>query len=561
MEIEFDPPELEAPFPSGEEALRWIRLRRGLGEIDLLREYDDLLCLGSIHGIQRYWFQVETAKRVLRQFHGRVLLADEVGLGKTIEAGMVIKEYILRGLARRVLILTPPNLVEQWQEEMAGKFDLEFVEPGDRRTDPGFWRTEPLIIASINSAKSERISPHVIAAEHDLVVVDEAHHLRNRSTRNWQLVNSLHRRFLILISATPVQNNLVELFNLLTLLRPGLLKTETEFKRKYISRTNPRLPKNRDELRELMTEVMIRNTRALVDVRLPPRHATTVAVDPDPEEADVYSKLTDLLRTNPGGAISRLDAARLLPLAGSAPFALKEPLDALKDRIGPSLNPVLEALARVHGSSKIRKTVELIQARPGKKILFAHSRQSLEHLSRAFEEAGISHALFHGGLPQAGKDMAIGRFRDAVDLLLSSESGGEGRNLQFCAAMVNFDLPWNPMRIEQRIGRIHRIGQEKEVFILNLCTRGTVEEKLLRLLHEKINMFELVVGEIDGILGNLADDREFADVILELWLHPGGSEEAEKGFDALGERMVQARGEYAETLRFERELFSEDFQV
>jgi SNF2 family DNA or RNA helicase len=173
----------------------------------------------------------------------------------------------------------------------------------------------------------------------------------------------------------------------------------------------------------------------------------------------------------------------------------------------------------------------------------------------------VAHAVFQGSLSAAEKDRAIGRFREEVDLLLSTDSGGEGRNLQFCAAMINFDLPWNPMRIEQRIGRIHRIGQEREVFILNLCAQGTVEERLLRILHEKINMFELVVGDMNGILGHLSEERDFSEVILELWLHPGGHAETERGFAELEERLGAAKEEYLETNRVEEELFGEDFQM
>ncbi len=561
VEIEWEPPRLDDALPSSRESRRWARLRREFHSIDLLKGYDELLCLESLRGVDRYWFQVETAKRVLRQFHGRVLLADEVGLGKTIEAAMVVKEYLLRGVARRVLILTPPNLVEQWREELSTKFALDFAEASASRLDPAFWREAPLIISSINMAKSEKVAELVLAAEYDLVVVDEAHHLRNRSTRNWELVNALRRRFLILISATPVQNHLVELFNLLTLLRPGLFRTEQEFKRKYLSPKNPRLPRNRDELRELMSEVMIRNTRSLVDVKLPRRHAATIVVEPSAEESEFYRRLTDLLRENPCGAITRAEAARLLAPAGSSPWAAEEPLLALRERIGAPVEAAIESLRAVRSSAKVEKTVELLRARPGKKIVFAHSLKTLDLLARRLEEAGLSPVVFHGGLSRFEKDEAVRRFREEADIFLSSESGGEGRNLQFCAAMINFDLPWNPMRIEQRIGRIHRIGQEQEVFIFNLSTRGTVEEKVLQLLHEKINMFELVVGEIDGILGHFPEERDFAEVILDLWLHPGGADEADKAFSALGESLVKARDEYAETTRLDRELFGEDFQV
>jgi SNF2 family DNA or RNA helicase len=234
-----------------------------------VREFEELLCVPLLHNVEHYWYQLETAKNVLKHFRGRALLADEVGLGKTIEAGMVMKEYMLRGLATRVLILTPASLVSQWQEEMQSKFDLPFTttdSPLYRQDAERFWRETPCILASLQLARMPKNFETLVAQDFDLVVVDEAHYLRNRRTRNWQLINTVKKKFILLLSATPVQNNLVELYNLITVLKPGLLSTDAQFKRDYVKRGNPRLPVNSDKLRELLREVMIRNTRSLVDV-------------------------------------------------------------------------------------------------------------------------------------------------------------------------------------------------------------------------------------------------------------------------------------------------------
>ena len=130
----------------------------------------------------------------------------------------------------------------------------------------------------------------------------------------------------------------------------------------------------------------------------------------------------------------------------------------------------------------------------------------------------MAFARFEGSLSGPDKDAAIADFRDQVPVLLCTESGGEGRNIQFCNTLINFDVPWNPMAIEQRIGRIDRIGQQREVFVFNLVTRGTLEEQVLALLEEKISMFELVVGEVGAILGGLEEEREFPDLVLDAWL-------------------------------------------
>jgi hypothetical protein len=318
-----------APRTSSSESDRKaFRLQTELAQLSLLQGFDELLCLPMLHGVETFWYQVETVRKVLKQFRGRVLLADEVGLGKTIEAGMVLKEYLLRGMAEKVLVLTPASLVGQWQEEMAAKFGVDFATSYDAllRGDPQAFWAQPRVIASIATAR--RAEHHEILAtqNYDLVIVDEAHHLKNRATANWKLVNALQKRFLLLLSATPVQNSLLELYNLLTLLKPGIFKTEKDFRARYMTSGKPRVPANRDSMRDLMRDAMIRNTRSLVDVKLPPRHATTLHLDPREEEAACYRELTDLVQEQhaKASAQDRLALRHLLAAAGSTASGRRE---------------------------------------------------------------------------------------------------------------------------------------------------------------------------------------------------------------------------------------------
>src|SRR5947208_9717843 len=152
------------------------------------------------------------------------------------------------------------------------------------------------------------------------------------------------------------------------------------------------------------------------------------------------------------------------------------------------------------------------------------------------------------------KDAAIVDFCERVPVLLCTESGGEGRNIQFCNTLINFDVPWNPMAIEQRIGRIDRIGQQREVFVFNLVTRGTIEEQVLGLLEEKISMFELVVGEVGAILGGLEEEREFPDLVLEAWLETSEAGRA-AAFETLGERLDAARRQHEGAKELDERLF------
>ncbi|HLG12899.1 MAG TPA: DEAD/DEAH box helicase [Blastocatellia bacterium] len=215
----FDLPEPETiPLPEGPvDGTAWFRLRSEFSRLGLFQGFDELLCLPLLHNVTSYWYQIETVRKVLKQFRGRVLLADEVGLGKTIEAGMVLKEYILRGMAERVLILTPASIVGQWLEEMTTKFDVGFASTHDnavRSDPPSFW-SRPRIIASIATARRAEHFEILRRQVYDIVIVDEAHHLKDRATTNWKLVDALQKRFLLLLTATPVQNSLIELFNLL----------------------------------------------------------------------------------------------------------------------------------------------------------------------------------------------------------------------------------------------------------------------------------------------------------------------------------------------------------
>ena len=144
--------------------------------------------------------------------------------------------------------------------------------------------------------------------------------------------------------------------------------------------------------------------------------------------------------------------------------------------------------------------------------------------------------------------------------MLCTESGGEGRNLQFADTLINFDLPWNPMKIEQRIGRIHRYGQTQDVFIFNLCTAGTLESRILKLLNDKIRMFELVVGEVGSILGNLDDGQDFESLVLQLWQKAPDDKQLDADFETLGDTLLAAQEKYLDAKNLDEALFGEDYE-
>ena len=559
----------EGGFNAGSgDCARWFNLRERLNHLSLVQGFDELLCESQLVGLQPLWHQIETVRKVLRQFHGRVLLADEVGLGKTIEACMVLKEYAMRGMAERALILTPASLVGQWREELETKFGLQFATTYDplSRDDPAAFWAQKHVVASIATARRREHADHLAANNYDIVIVDEAHHLKDRTSQSWKLVDALNKRFLLLLSATPVQNDLVELYNLLTLLKPGIFKTPKEFRLAHMTPGKPRVPANPEALRTLMRDAMIRNTRAVVALKLPRRQASTLKVDGAPGETAAYAALTEAARAlaaKEGGGRQRLTLHHLLTAAGSSPRAALAAVSRMaerepKSKVWPKL---AQQWAKVGRSGKEQALLDLLKTNPSeKKIVFVQARETLEHLSATFDEAGISYARFDGNLSGPEKDGAIEQFRNASSVLLCTQSGGEGRNIQFCNTLINFDVPWNPMAIEQRIGRIDRIGQEREVFVFNLVTKGTLEEQVLVLLDEKIAMFELVVGEVGAILGGLEEDREFPDLVVDAWLAATDAERV-NAFGAIGDSLTAARQQHDGAKALDETLFGEDFDT
>ena len=540
--------------------------RLDLYQLSVLADYDQLVCLPSLIQIDKHWYQIETAKKVIKQFGGRAMLADEVGLGKTIEAGLICKEYLVRGMIKSLLVLTPATLVSQWQSELASKFGIDTITTDERQESPEeFWLLNDHIVASINAAKHKSHFDYVTARDWDLVIVDEAHHLKNRRTQNWKLVNLIKKRFILMLTATPVQNNLVELFNLLTLLKPGLLKTERMFKREYISSKDGRVPKNPGKLRQLMREVMIRNTRSVVDVKLPKRFASTITVQPTQAESDLYRAINDYIRQHQSRAekgLDKLTRNNLLMRAGSSPMAFQNSLKGLLERFDhDDLKLLNERAKKIQQCQKATQLVELLQKATQKTLVFINHRPSQTYISQCLDKAGIAHSSFRGNMSLKAKDAAIEAFREEVPVMLASETGGEGRNLQFANVIVNYDLPWNPMKIEQRIGRLHRIGQTQDVFIFNFCVAGSIEEYILKLLHDKINMFELVVGEIETILGNMGEDFDFSETVIDLWLSHQSSHDLSAAFENLGGELLAAKQEYSQVKDYDEKLFGEEFEA
>jgi hypothetical protein len=542
--------------------LRGYFLREQAARWWVSNQSDDLLALPHCR-IDRLEYQIRTALRVIGPLRGRALLSDEVGLGKTIEAGVVLKEYLTRGLVRRFLVLTVPSLVDQWEEELDEKFGVSVAttnQPVFREDPAAFWRDQPAIVASLHTLKQPNHLPLAQAVSWDLLIVDEAHYLRNRASQAWQAVNALPRKFLLLLTATPVQNSLEELYNLVTLLQPGHLPSPREFRRRFVDPKRPQQPREPAELRRMLGQVMIRNTRANAGVNLPPRRAETVVFEADPTEREFWARwesgfrqVLSRLEPSPASLWGRL----VLQAAGSSPDAWRRALEKFPDRTAARAwreqAPLEASWAR-----KCSLLPPLAQG-PGGVVIFTQFLETQAALVRTLQAAGVTVFAIHGGTPSVERQPITERFRQQGGALVLTHSGTEGRNLQFSHRLVNFDLPWNPMEIEQRIGRLHRLGQVHPVRICNLVQSGTLQEHLLEILQEKLNLFELVVGETGLILGDRFSSDEFAEEVFQRWRDNEGR--VGEALEALGAELAAARTAYHEVKQLDATLFAHDYET
>jgi len=532
--------------------------------------FDRLISLPLVREMEILEHQTRTAKMVLGQFRGRAMLCDEVGLGKTVEAGMILSELVMRGLAQSVLILTPPSLVEQWQGELRRKFSLDFLSYDDPAFGKNGWTEQSRIISSIHTAKREPHKSAILCRKWDMIIVDEAHHLRNRNTMTWKFASEIRKQYILLLTATPVQNNLDELFNLVTLLEPGLLSTSKQFQNRFVDKKDKLTPKNVEQLHDLLAEVMVRNRRSTVGLRFTRRWAKTESVAPTTEERQLYQDVTTLIRTRlheeqGTKGLNRMALISLQMALGSSSQAAAGTLQKLSEqpKLSKPQQQELVALAEraesIRENAKTARLLVLLNEFSDKIVIFTKFLATQRMLAERLEEAGHSVSVFNGGMNRMEKERAIEEFRGPARILLATESGSEGRNLQFAHVLCNFDLPWNPMKIEQRIGRLSRIGQVHDVHVYNLVAADTVEAAVLHLLDAKLSMFELVIGEIDMILGNMDDEREFEDVIADIWTDSQSTTDFTKRMEELGNRLIAAKEAYLVQRSRDDKLFGNRF--
>jgi superfamily II DNA or RNA helicase len=470
-----------------------------------------LVCLAHLPRCTPLPHQVATARRVIYDMHGCALLADEVGLGKTIEACIVLKEFVMRGIVKKALLLVPASLVMQWVRELRTKFGIYAV--AHHRKRPA-WDYAPIVVASLDVAKRPPHCSAIASQTYDLLLVDEAHKLNNDRTANYAFIGSIRRTRCLLLTATPMQNDVRELVHLLNVLHPGYLgdKQSIRHVRKIVRAGAHLLDTSTTHSEPTFVHVknrlhakMVRNRREDIDSPLS-RDITTQFVAPSASERAVYDALPTLGVQN---ALALLTLQREACSSRDALFvALVRMMPTMPSE--KQITDVLQLLRTIRIPSKASVLLHTLLRTRAKTIVFTTYRATQQYLLSFLREHGFTALPYDGSMSRGKKSWMLERFARDVDVLIATEAGNEGLNVQFCQHLINYDLPWNPMRLEQRIGRIDRIGQTGRVHITNFVTQHTVEAHMLALLQTKISVFRHVIGDILPVLTDHAPARQSA---------------------------------------------------
>lgn len=488
--------------------LQWFHLNalkaENEAETENLRVYD------HVDKIEIKSYQREIVERTIGRLYGRVLLADETGLGKTIEACLILKEYHLRGLIRSCLIIVHSGrLADQWLGELTKHFRFKCDEknPEVAIYKSKEWRSinnHFISILTFNSAVANQ--DLLLKKKWDIIIVDEAHKLRNRVTKRFKLLKQLQHRYLLLLTATPMQNSLQDLFSLFHLLRPTLFGTFADFKASYFNSNNPRKVRNKEDLKRKIYLDMLRNTAKGVakELNIGKRSFQHYNVTLSKQERELYDSIEKIvLNLNPESTSRSMIPFHYYLLTRevcSSPWAASKTLEKLASKsMEPNLADWMQKLASIAKNTlpigKLNEVKQILPRLGGEKvIIFTEFRETARCIEEQFGALAIDSRL-----SESVKQKRIDTFRysDSFQILVATPMLSEGLNFQECRNIINFDLPWNPFRMEQRIGRVHRFGQKAdEINIFTISSIDTVEDFIRQLLIEKLQIFERIIGDM-----------------------------------------------------------------
>ena len=539
----------------------------------------------------------------------RFLIADDPGAGKTIMAGLIIKELKLRGLAKRILIVVPGHLKDQWRRELKDRFQEHFtvVDRGflDAHYAENVWQKENQVITSMDFAKREEILPTLKSVSWDLVIVDEAHKMaayrygdKIEKTDRYKLgeVLSSTSEHLLFLTATPHKGDPENFRLFLDLLMPGFFATAEMIEESLANKDNPLFIRRRKEdLRDF-------DGRPL----FPPRHVKTIKFRLSEKEKRLYNALSEYVITQYNKALKsdkkRNVAFALLILQrrmASSTYALLKSLERRKKRLEELLDTGLERkelffdieevedyeeeerwsieekweglsvsenieelkkeirtietltqmareILREENEIKLSELKKVVESLGNEKIIiFTESKDTLEYLYDKIRSWGYAVNYIHGGMRLEERVEAEKIFKNETQIMVATEAAGEGINLQFCNLMINYDIPWNPNRLEQRMGRIHRYGQQKEVYIFNLVAEDTREGQVLSKVLDKLEEIRKAYGsdKVFDVIGEIIYGRKLAQLVLEAAAGARSMEEILKEID------IKVDEEYIEKIK------------
>lgn len=575
---------------------------------------------------------------------GGMVLADEVGLGKTIEAGLVLR-YMLESGAKKVMIALPASLRKQWELELEEKFGLKPVIL-DRLTvehDAEDWyrmladrQSVRIVITSYDySSKLMKRFPDV---KWDFLIIDEAHNLRNlngtkRAKRLFELSGGIPK---ILLTATPLQNSLMDLYGLVSFIDPRIFGSEKVFRQRYIN------DEDYDDLKRELLPVLYRTLRRDVAdyMHFVKRICKTVDFELSLDEIELYERVNLFLKRDVLYSIPTPNRALIIlvirKLMASSSFALIETFEVLKKRLEKlyegtrsadaqegfdlfwsfvedeidesgfeetededaatqkacireeldEVNAIIDVAKRIQTNSKVTALKQALdigfsyQREHGiaqKAVVFTESKRTQKYIAEELRKSGYTEEdilLFNGGFDDVMskeiykawqaknfgnanygrsveyKHAIVDYFRENAKILICTDAGSEGLNLQFCNTVINYDLPWNPMKIEQRIGRCHRYGQKNDVVAINLLnTQNEADKRVYEILSKKFELFEGMFGASDIALGALESGTSFEKMVLDIYQKCNTTAEFKKEFNKLSRKLDAKRDKKAQKLR------------
>ena len=551
--------------------------------------------------------QIEAALFALKSpLSSGVILADEVGLGKTIEAGLVIAQKWHEG-HKRIIVIAPASLRIQWSKELSNKFYLptvilerNFYDECTRKGVENPFIQDSIIITSYQFANL--CAKQISKVNWDMAVIDEAHRLKNvykpDSVIAKNIKNCLSNCFKVLLTATPLQNSILELYGLISFIDDYTFGDAETYRSNFI---NQKTEKQYDDLEKRLKKVCIRTLRkqVLEYIRYTNRIPITQEFTPNPEEQELYKKVTAYLQ-NDCIAISKsakhLISTMLWKMLASSSFAIAATLEKFISRLKAMEQATLEDVEysdeiivkpknqKLSVKDKDRLTNEIRQLQeivalaktiksnakgdallyvidkgftklkelgaPQKIVIFTESRRTQEYLySLLKDKYGNSVLLYHGEMSSSERDDVETSFAEKGKILIATEAAAEGLDLQFCCCLANYDLPWNPQRIEQRIGRLHRYGQKYDVVVINLLNQGNeADKRVFEILSYKFNLFEGIFGASDSVLG-IVDSVNFEQRINYIYNRCRTAEEIDAAFNALQKELDGAINDKMQDMR------------